>query len=419
MESINIVSVRYTFVKVERTIQSEIKQWPLCRVQGNHSLRSLPMTGTISRQPAQTSGPGRVDWVDYAKGICILLVVMMHSTLGVEKAAGATGWLGYVVEFSRPFRMPDFFLISGLFLGLVIDRPWLRYIDRKVVHFLYFYVLWLTIQFMFKAPAWMSEGLTPFMLAQKYLMSFVEPFGTLWFIYMLPVFFIVTRLAKAFPLALLAFAAALEIMPVHTGWLMIDEFAARYVYFLAGYLFATRIFDLADWVRANTGLALAYLAIWVMVNGLVVFAPVTVLTEAPILTGWEITSYSMLPFVSLALGAMGALAIICIAVLISSLRLASFVEYLGRNSIVVYLAFFLPMAVSRIVLLKFAPFLDIGTVSLLVMASAAIGPVIAYQVIVKTGLGRFLFHRPNWAWMDRTGTLPKAGSGKARLHPAE
>ena len=30
----------------------------------------------------------RVSWVDYAKGICIVLVVLMHSTLGVEKAAG-------------------------------------------------------------------------------------------------------------------------------------------------------------------------------------------------------------------------------------------------------------------------------------------------------------------------------------------
>ena len=111
----------------------------------------------------------RIDWVDYAKGICILLVVMMHSTLGVEKAAGATGWLGYVVEFSRPFRMPDFFLVSGLFLGLVIDRSWLRYLDRKVVHFLYFYVIWLTIQFAFKAPGWMAEGLTSVMLVNKYL----------------------------------------------------------------------------------------------------------------------------------------------------------------------------------------------------------------------------------------------------------
>ena len=89
----------------------------------------------------------RVGWVDAAKGICIIFVVMMHSTLGVGKAMDDHGWLHYVVEFARPFRMPDFFLLSGLFLGRVIDRPWRDYLDKKVVHYLYFYVLWTTIFF--------------------------------------------------------------------------------------------------------------------------------------------------------------------------------------------------------------------------------------------------------------------------------
>ena len=62
-----------------------------------------------------------------------------------------------VVEFAKPFRMPDFFLISGLFLARVIDRDWRTYIDRKVVHFAYFYVLWVTIQFALKAPAFAAE----------------------------------------------------------------------------------------------------------------------------------------------------------------------------------------------------------------------------------------------------------------------
>ena len=94
----------------------------------------------------------RVAWVDYAKGICIIMVVMMHSTLGVGAAAGGEGFLHTVVAFAKPFRMPDFFLISGLFLSRVIDRDWKTYLDRKVVHFAYFYVLWMTIQFAFKAP---------------------------------------------------------------------------------------------------------------------------------------------------------------------------------------------------------------------------------------------------------------------------
>lgn len=353
----------------------------------------------------------RIDWVDYAKGICILLVVMMHSTLGVEKAAGGEGWLGYVVEFSRPFRMPDFFLISGLFLGLVIDRPWLRYIDRKVVHFVYFYVLWLTIQFAFKAPGWMGDGLTPTMLAGKYFMSFIEPFGTLWFIYMLPVFFIVTRLTKAFPLLMLAIAAILEILPIHTGWLMIDEFAARYVYFFAGYYFASHIFSIADWVRENSNRALVYLGVWSIVNAIIVFAPISAADKSLIPA---LTSYAQLPFISLALGGAGAMAIICGGILLSNFKWAAFFEYLGRNSIVVYLAFFLPMAISRAILLKFAPFLDIGTVSLLVMISAALGPVILYWFIQWTGYGKFLFHRPNWACVEETKK-----PSKAQLQPAK
>jgi uncharacterized membrane protein YcfT len=50
--------------------------------------KGTPMTlnGT-----AVTDRATRIDWVDYAKGICIVMVVMMHSVLGVEKAAGDTG----------------------------------------------------------------------------------------------------------------------------------------------------------------------------------------------------------------------------------------------------------------------------------------------------------------------------------------
>ena len=73
----------------------------------------------------------RVDWVDYAKGFCIVMVVMMHSTLGVEAAAGREGWMHALVAFAKPFRMPDFFLISGLFLARVIDRDWRDYLDRR------------------------------------------------------------------------------------------------------------------------------------------------------------------------------------------------------------------------------------------------------------------------------------------------
>src|SRR3954449_2510396 len=195
---------------------------------------------------AEKSTAGRVVWVDYAKGICIVMVVMMHSVLGVEAAAGQTGFMHLLVAFAKPFRMPDFFLISGLFLAVVIDRDWRTYLDRKVVHFAYFYVLWVTIQFGFKAPFFAAEGGWSH-AGLLYLESFIEPFGTLWFIYLLPIFFVVTKATRNMPpLLIWLVAAALEIAPIDTGWTVIDEFAGRFVYFYTGYLLAPRVFALAE-----------------------------------------------------------------------------------------------------------------------------------------------------------------------------
>jgi uncharacterized membrane protein YcfT len=346
----------------------------------------------------------RVGWVDTAKGICIIFVVMMHSTLGVGIAMGAEGWMHHVVAFARPFRMPDFFLISGLFLALVIDRPWLRYVDRKVVHFLYFYILWLTIQFAFKAPGMaMEDGLAaPF---TEYLLAFVQPFGTLWFVYILPIFFVFTRLVKNLPVWLvLVWAAALEMLPIHTGSVLFDEFCARYVYFFAGYALATHIFSLADWVEKNRMQAVLGLAAWAMINAWFVFTPAPLALEAfaqgdgaavahPSLAG--------LPILSLALGAAGAMAIVTISSLVARAPWSRWLTWLGAHSIVIYLAFFLPMAISRAILIRTGIITDVGTISLLVTIAGVVGPVILYGLVQWTGWGRFLFERPDWAYIDR------------------
>src|SRR5882762_6391428 len=220
------------------------------RQMGTEMARPLSANDAMTRQ--------RVDWVDYAKGFCIIFVVMMHSTLGVGQAAGQEGWLHTVVAFAKPFRMPDFFLISGLFLSQVIDRDWRTYLDRKVLHFAYFYLLWTAIQFAVKAPVFVHEH-GALGTAWLYVESFWEPFGTLWFIYLLPIFFVITKLARSLripPLVIWLAAAALEIAPIATGATVIDEFASRFVYFYTGYLLAPRIFALAANVQASPAAAL-------------------------------------------------------------------------------------------------------------------------------------------------------------------
>lgn len=320
----------------------------------------------------------RIDWVDYGKGFCIIFVVMMHSTLGVEKAIGDTGWMGLVVEWARPFRMPDFFLIAGLFLSRVIARDWRDFLDRKVVHFAYFYVLWVTIQFAFKAPVMAGDiGWQDTLIA--YLTAFIEPYGTLWFIYMLPVFFVIAKLTRRIPAVLIwGAAAALEIADIHTGSLMIDETASRFVYFFSGYALAPYIFQLADWVKNNSTIALIGLPAWGVFNGILVFS-----------------GYGDLPFVSLALGFLGASAVVALSVLLSKSDWMAPIRYCGENSIVIYLGFFLPMIVTRLALLKIGLITDVGTISVIVTVAGVVGALMMWWV-VRDWRFSFLYERPSW-----------------------
>lgn len=330
---------------------------------------------------SQIASPSRISWVDYAKGLCIVMVVMMHSTLGVEAAAGETGWMHHLVAFAYPFRMPDFFLIAGLFLFLRIDRPWRDYLDKKVLHFVYFYVLWMTIQFTVKAPNMMAEMGTGATIAH-YFESFIEPFGTLWFIYLLPVFFVVTKLARdarVSPLLVWIIAAELQILPIHTGWLVIDEFAGRFVYFYSGYLFANTVFSFADWVEEHPPLAATGLAVWAVGNGALVYL-----------------GLAKLPVIGLALGFAGAAAVVCAGVLLSKSRWFEPLRYFGEHSIVIYLAFFLPMAASRILFMKFGAIEDLGTISLMVTTIGVSVPIFLFWAVRNTPLS-FLFVRPEGA----------------------
>lgn len=333
----------------------------------------------------------RVAWVDYSKGICIILIVMLHAVLGVEEAMGETGWLHPIVDFARPFRMPDFFLIAGLFLARTLDRDWRHYLDKKVVHFAYFYVLWLVINFAFKGASFAAEeGWGE--VGRQFLLSFIEPFSTLWFIYLLAIFFVVTKLTRRLPhWSILLVAAALHIAPISTGWTVIDEFASRFVFFYSGYIFAPQIFRFAAWAGERPWLAVAGVAAWAVVNELLVLSGAAT---------W--------PVISLVLGYVGAGAIVTIGVLFSRLKITEPIRYIGANSIVVYLAFFIPMAASREVLVRLGIISDVSVVSLIVWITAVVAPVILYW-LVRNNWARFLFERPAWARIyDRPTRLAPA-----------
>jgi uncharacterized membrane protein YcfT len=116
------------------------------------------------------------------------------------------------------------------------------------------------------------------------------------------------------------------------------------------------------------------------------------------------------PLVSLPLGLVGAVAVVSIAALLAKSATFDALRYCGENSIVIYLAFFLPMAATRAFLVKFGLVSDIGAVSAMVTMAGVIGALAIWWAVRGTFAG-FLFRRP-----DRFRIAPRQ---RVALAPAE
>jgi uncharacterized membrane protein YcfT len=347
-------------------------------------MRANPQKGTM--YPAAD----RVGWVDYAKGLCIILVVTFHSVNHYEAAVGATGWMRAIVDFSKPFRMPDFFLVSGLFLSRTINAALPKYIDKKVLHFAYFYFLWLGITLLFTDHDTLTAN--PVEFVRLFAWNIIQPTGVLWFVHMLAVFYVITRLVRRLPKwAVLTVAAGLQI--AHQGlWIDTPSFIANrameyFVYFFLGYAIHGAVFQIADNVKVRpwaTGLVLLSWAMgeyWLTSNGM-----------------------SQLPGVGLLMGLAGAIAVCEFSTLLSMTKLAGFIRYCGRNSIVIYLTFFFPMTALERYLSAHQIIPSVGWATLAIVAVSVAAPLLFHLAIKRTPL-IMLYERPEWAKI--TGRKPK------------
>lgn len=90
----------------------------------------------------------RIAWIDYAKGLTIVLVVYHHSFLTlVHSGVNVSQWLINANLSVYSFRMPMFFMLSGLFIARGLGKRGVRrYIAYRSRYLLYPYLLWAFIQ---------------------------------------------------------------------------------------------------------------------------------------------------------------------------------------------------------------------------------------------------------------------------------
>ena len=159
------------------------------------SASDTPLPPAPSRKRAGETKP-RVEAIDYAKGIGILLVVAAHVWRGLATAGiavpAALHEQGAIDRWVYGFHMPLFFFASGLFLYRSAAKPARSFVSDKLSTIAWPYLVWSVIYWQLSR---FSARAVPVLSGKAFVWSLiVAPIGHLWF---LSVLFLIALLALA------------------------------------------------------------------------------------------------------------------------------------------------------------------------------------------------------------------------------
>ena len=229
------------------------------------------------------AGTSRVLWIDVAKGLSILLVVLHHAVvknLEIDApeslAAVAAGW-GAVTSALKPVRMPLFFVLSGYVAARAVHRPWAQ-VRRRALAPYYTYVVWLLLLGAFFSV----ERLLPMNRTQdlgELAEDLVWASTGVWFLYALALYFVLAKLLAGLPPGwVLAGAALVSALSSQLGIEQWNRFSVlfHFTYFALGALAPRLVRRLAEGPSGRWGGLLPLTAAYVALAVLLALLPVPI-----------------------------------------------------------------------------------------------------------------------------------------------
>lgn len=256
---------------------------------------------------------GRLRWMDLVRGLCILVVVTMHASSALSERAGIASppVIQAFNDALGPFRMTLLMFLSGMLLGRSLDKPTGVYIKGKLAQIYWPFLIWsmvvlyavdlFTVEYILKTP--------------------ISAPTLLWYLWFLCAYYLIALGMRRFsiplvPVALIALAAS-TVLP---DFLRMSRFAYLFFFFLSGHWYMQhRDRFVVGAPLAWAGLAAAGAGAWMSVQGVIVrYEAVYAWVPLGLIlwTVWIGARYQ------------------------GGSALARLIEWVGRNSLVFYVAHF-------------------------------------------------------------------------------
>ncbi|HMR91325.1 MAG TPA: acyltransferase [Chitinophagaceae bacterium] len=334
----------------------------------------------------------RLPWIDYLKGIAIFLVVYRHALLGIQRSGIYTyPILEQLNMIFYSFRMPLFFILSGLFISKSLSKNTVpELIEKKTNSILYPYFVWafiqISLQIIFSSVTNASRS------AADYTYIFYHPrmLDQFWY---LPALFNVS-VAYMFTKGVLRVPAAWQPVigivlyfcsPYIRDISMISDMMEFYLFFSIGDITSRFFFS----PKTQETLKKVPLLI---VTGIVFGITQWLYLKQPEYY-YRDTVPGQLLFLFIAL--IGCFSMILVAFRLQALNILKVLRIPGYYSIYIYLTHVLIIALTRIVLTKFFHIENGLLVLVIAIFSGIIIPIILYRVLSHNKIGQYLYtYRP-------------------------
>ncbi|MEA3467359.1 MAG: acyltransferase [Thermodesulfobacteriota bacterium] len=319
----------------------------------------------------------RISWVDYAKGIAIILVVYAHLLSSGLHAGLAIPENFFLLSDSTvySFHMPLFFFLAGLFArqSLLKRGSW-KFFVSKFRFIAYPYLLWSflqgTVELMFSKQS--HRGIT---VADLFTIPYL-PLAQFWFLYaiflMYAVYAFLSYLGKFAPVILLVLAWILFFNPISSEVMALHGFSTGFLFFILGLL----IKEYFAYVERSSIPFSITLVLFCLLMGSTYTAFEYLIEPTRLTDGSH-------PFYFLFLACVGILFCIGLAQYLAKKKCCTVIKTFGIYSIQIYLVHMLAGVAVRIALLNF---LSIENPVLHMIAGVSAGlfvPIALYKITMK------------------------------------